>query len=79
VTDFRGIERASGVCGGEPRIAGTRIPVWVLVQARRLHTCDADILRIYSSLREEDLVNAWNYYQHHQDEIERQIRDNETA
>jgi uncharacterized protein (DUF433 family) len=79
MTDFHGIDRAPDVCGGEPRIANTRIPVWILVQARRLGTCDADILRIYPSLEEEDLVNAWNYYQHHQDEIEQQIRTNETA
>ncbi len=27
---FPGIEAAPGVCGGEPRIVRTRIPVWVL-------------------------------------------------
>jgi uncharacterized protein (DUF433 family) len=25
-----GIESTAGVCGGDPRIAGTRIPVWTL-------------------------------------------------
>jgi uncharacterized protein (DUF433 family) len=25
-----GIEQTPGVCGGEPRIAGTRIPMWTL-------------------------------------------------
>ncbi|MBK9056201.1 MAG: DUF433 domain-containing protein [Chloroflexi bacterium] len=25
-----------GICGGAPRIAGTRIPVWTLVQYRQL-------------------------------------------
>ena len=79
MTDFHGIERAPDVCGDEPRIADTRIPVWVLIQARRHGTWDADILRIYPTLKEEDLVNAWNYYQNHQDEIEHQIRANETA
>ncbi len=33
---FPGIESTQNVCGGEPCIVRTRIPVWVLVQARRL-------------------------------------------
>ena len=35
---FPGIESTPGVCGGEPCIVRTRIPVWVLVQAKRLGT-----------------------------------------
>ena len=74
-----GIESTPGVCGGEPCIVRTRIPVWTLVQARRLGTSDADILRSYPTLRAEDLANAWAYSRAHRDEIERQIHDNETA
>ena len=33
---FPGIESRPGVCGGEPCIVRTRIPAWVLEQARRL-------------------------------------------
>ena len=33
---FPGIDVTEGVSGGEPCIARTRIPVWVLEQARRL-------------------------------------------
>lgn len=33
---FPGIEGVPGVSGGEPCIVRTRIPVWVLEQARRL-------------------------------------------
>ncbi len=76
---FPGIESAPGVCGGEPRIAGTRIPVWVLEQARRLGATEADLLRSYPTLRAEDLVNAWAYVRSHRDEIERQISENEAA
>jgi len=72
-----GIESTPGVCGGEPRIVRTRIPVWVLEQARRLGTSEADLLHSYPTLRAEDLVNAWGYVRSHRDEIERQIRDNE--
>lgn len=55
---FPGVESIPGVCGGEPRIVRTRIPVWVLEQARRLGVSEADLLRSYPALRAEDLVNA---------------------
>jgi len=76
---FPGIESTPGVCGGEPCIVRTRIPVWVLVQARRLGTSEADLLRCYPTLRAEDLANAWAYYRAHREEIEQQIRDHESA
>lgn len=76
---FPGIDSTPGVLGGEARIVRTRIPVWVLVQARRLGATEADLLRSYPTLRAEDLTNAWAYARTHQDEIEQQIRENETA
>jgi len=76
---FPGIESTPGVCGGEPCIVRTRIPVWVLVHARRLGTSEADLLRSYPTLRAEDLANAWAYARAHQEEIEQQILANETA
>ena len=76
---FPGIDRSPGVCGGEPCIVRTRIPVWVLVQARYLGISEADLLRSYPTLRAEDLANAWAYSRAHHDEIEQQIRENEAA
>ena len=76
---FPDIESINSVCGGESCIVRTRIPVWVLVQARRLGTSEADLLRCYPTLRAEDLANAWAYFRSHRDEIERQIRENEDA
>ncbi|MCP4699013.1 MAG: DUF433 domain-containing protein [Gammaproteobacteria bacterium] len=76
---FPGIESTAGICGGEPCIIRTRIPVWILVQARRLGTNEADLLRAYPTLRAEDLTNAWAYARSHTDEIEKQIRENEEA
>ncbi len=76
---FPGIETAPGICGGEARIVRTRIPVWVLEQARRLGVNEADLLRSYPTLRAEDLVHAWAYTRAHREEIERQIRENEEA
>ena len=74
-----GIESISGVSGGEPCIVRTRIPVWVLVQSRRLGMTEAEILASYPTLRAEDLINAWAYYRLYQDEIDDQIADNEAA
>ena len=76
---FPGIESKPDVCGGEPCIVRTRIPVWVLVQSRKLGISEADLLRSYSTLRAEDLANAWAYYRTHRDEIQQQIRENEEA
>ncbi len=76
---FPGIDSTPGVCGGEPCIVRTRIPVWVLEQLRQQGASEAEILRSYPTLRAEDLVNAWAYVRSHRDEIEQQIRDNESA
>jgi len=74
-----GIESRPDVCGGDPCIIRTRIPVWLLEHARRLGTSEADLLRSYPSLRAEDLAHAWAYVAAHPQEIESQIRENEAA
>jgi uncharacterized protein (DUF433 family) len=76
---FLGIDHLPNVCGGDPIIVRTRIPVWLLVQARQLGMNDADLLREYPSLRAPDLMNAWAYAEAHRDAIERQIAENEHA
>ena len=76
---FPGIESTPGVCGGDPCIVRTRIPIRVLENYRRLGATDADLLRTYPTLRAEDLANAWAYVRSHRDEIEQQIRENEVA
>lgn len=76
---YPGIDRIPHVCGGNACIVRTRIPVWVLVQARRLGTSEADLLYNYPSLRAEDLANAWAYARSHTEEIEQQIAENEAA
>lgn len=76
---FPGIEQLDGVCGGEPCIVRTRIPVWVLVQAKKLGASEADLLQSYPMLRAEDLVNGWAYAAAHRAEIDEQIQANEAA
>lgn len=71
---FPGIDILPDVCGGEARIVRTRIPVWVLIQARRLGASEAELLRAYPQLKAEDLTHAWAYAQAHPSEIDQQIR-----
>jgi uncharacterized protein (DUF433 family) len=74
-----GIEKTPGVCGGDACIVGTRIPVWVLVNYRRLGVSDGELLKCYPSLRVTDIENAWAYYEANSDEIETAIKENEEA
>src|SRR5438270_13693451 len=74
-----GIESNPGVCGGEPCIVRTRIPVWLLEQARRLGASEAELLQSYPTVRAQDLANAWDYVRAHRDEIDKQIAENEAA
>lgn len=74
---WSGIEKTPGVVGGDARIAGTRIPVWSLINYRRLGASDAQILEDFPTLDAGNLVNAWAYANAHPDEIEAAIRENE--
>jgi uncharacterized protein (DUF433 family) len=76
---FPGVESTPGVCGGEPCIVRTRVPVWILEQARRLGASEEELLHSYPTLRAEDLANAWAYVRSHRPEVERQIQENESA
>jgi uncharacterized protein (DUF433 family) len=76
---FPGIESRPEVCGGEACIVRTRIPVWLLENARRSSVSEQVLLAAYPALRAEDLVNAWNYARAHAAEMDRQIHENETA
>ncbi|MBW4428192.1 MAG: DUF433 domain-containing protein [Nostoc desertorum CM1-VF14] len=76
---WQGIEKTPRVCGGEACIAKTRIPVWVLVEARGLGYSDADLLTSYPTITATDLANAWVYAEAHPDEIELVIERNEVA
>lgn len=76
---YPGIESTPGVCGGDPCIVRTRIPVWLLVEAKQAGSNESDILSAYPVLRAEDLANAWGYYLAHKTEINQQIIENVTA
>ncbi|MEG3860338.1 DUF433 domain-containing protein [Microcoleus sp. herbarium12] len=78
LTNFwSGIQKTPGVMGGEACIRETRIPVWVLVNARRLGISESELLEDYPTLRAADLANAWAYAEAYPDEIEIAIQENE--
>lgn len=77
--DSVGIETTPGICGGAPRVANTRIPVWTLVQYRNLGADDKDLLRTYPSLSAANLADAWSYYQDNKQQIDSQIAENEMS
>jgi uncharacterized protein (DUF433 family) len=77
--DFPGIDSTPSVCGGNPCIVRTRIPIWLLEHYRRLGVPERDLLDSYPTLRAEDLANAWAYARIHSSTIDQQIRENEEA
>lgn len=75
---FAGIEKNDDVMSGAACIRQTRIPVWLLEQARRQNVSEVDLLRNYPQLTAQDLANAWDYVNAHKTEIENAITANET-
>jgi uncharacterized protein (DUF433 family) len=78
-TSWHGIEKTPGICGGSACIASTRIPVWGLVESRRMGYGEADLLTSYPMLTASDLAHAWIYAAAYPEEIEAAIRANEAA
>jgi len=64
------VQQTPGICGGQPRIRNTRIPVWTLVSFRQQGANDTELLQNYPSLTSEDLITAWDYYEQHRSEID---------
>jgi uncharacterized protein (DUF433 family) len=75
--NWRGITKKDGVCGGSACITDTRIPIWVLVNARNLGISESMLLDDYPTLTATDLANAWIYAEVYGEEIATEIRENE--
>jgi uncharacterized protein (DUF433 family) len=73
------VEKTPGVCGGDARISGTRIPVWQLVEARNLGVPEAQLLIDFPRLTAQNLVDAWIYENENPEEISAAIHENEVA
>jgi uncharacterized protein (DUF433 family) len=76
LADF--IVKTPGVCGGQPRIAGTRIKVkHVYTWVERMGMTPARVVAEYPHLTRAQVHAALAYYWSHPDEIHRDMEDEE--
>ena len=71
------IAATPSVQGGVACVANTRIPVFVLVNWKKLGWSDSEILDAYPGLGQVELDAVWSYYSGHQSEIDAAIDANE--
>jgi uncharacterized protein (DUF433 family) len=69
------IEVTPGVCGGKPRIAGTRIRVQDIVVYSRLGQSVDEIVTHYPQLTLADVHSALAYYFDYKDAIDAQMKE----
>jgi uncharacterized protein (DUF433 family) len=69
----------AGICGGEPRIRGTRITVRTIVESIRLYHATEPVLQAFPGLTSMTLNAALVYYVEHPEEIEQYIREHDMA
>ena len=70
-----GITHTPGVCGGRACIRDTRIPVWSILEAKKMGANDLELLQSFQGLNAEDITNAMRYYHGHKDEVDADISD----
>lgn len=69
------IEITPGVCGGKPRIAGTRIRVQDIVVWTELGESADEIVIAHPHLKLADVYAALTYYHDDREQIDQDIRD----
>ena len=74
-----GVFKTPDVCGGDACIRNSRIPVWLLEEARRGGASDSELLSLYPNLSSGDLKNAWAYVASNGSEIDGLIFENSQA
>ncbi|MBI4491253.1 MAG: DUF433 domain-containing protein [Chloroflexi bacterium] len=67
------------ICGGEPTVKGTRVPVRSIVIQWRLYHDLERIRRAFPRLSIPAIEHALAYYEQHRDEIDRAIERTERA
>ena len=73
------IVRDSRICGGEPTVAGTRVPVRsVVIQWQKYRNYER-IMRAFPRLDVEAIETALSFYEANRYEIDRSIEANERA
>jgi uncharacterized protein (DUF433 family) len=73
----RPVIKTPDTCGGDARIDGTRIMVWLLEAYRRDGVGEAELLDWYPTLGPGDLRSAWAYADDNRAEMDAAIADNE--
>ena len=73
------ITRDEAICGGEPRIRGSRITIRDVVEYMALYGSEERVLQALPDLTREDLRVALEYYQAHTEEIDSYRRAEEES
>jgi type III restriction enzyme len=73
------IVKTPDVCGGRARLVGSRMPVWTLVAMWKRGASDEDLLEAYPWLTQIELDEARDYSMANEEEIDRDIADQEAA
>lgn len=78
LTDHPHVEKNQAVCGGDPVITGTRIPIRLLYLRARAGDSVETIQQVYPGLSLAQIYDALSYAHDHLPEIETEIqRENE--
>jgi len=76
-TEHPYVVRVQGVCGGQPVLKGTRIPVWLIAGwAKDGYPPEQIQQEIYPHLSLAQIYDALSYYHDHQTEMDREIAAN---
>jgi uncharacterized protein (DUF433 family) len=76
LTEVTHIVRTAGICGGKPRVDGTRIRVWDIYVWHELQGLSADeIVARFPQLSHGDVYAALAHYWDHRREIDREMQE----
>lgn len=73
------VTKTKAVCGGEPVIKGTRVPVRVIAECWRSGMAVEEIRDAYPHLALAQIFDALSYAEDHAEEIERQCERHRLA
>ena len=71
------ISKQKGICGGRSVIEGTRIPIWSIIKWYKVGMSVEDIIREFPQLTPSQVHDAFSYYYDNQEEVEKDIVENE--
>ena len=71
------ISKQKGVCGGRSVIESTRIPIWSIIKWYKVGMSVEDIIREFPQLTPSQVHDAFSYYYDNQEEVEKDIVENE--